>query len=60
LPSSLVLFRLLAEQGDQAQLVVGLPRPRNHHDAHAWLELDGVQLGPAPTVERHDELARYG
>lgn len=57
--TALVLFRLLREQGDSAELVIGLPpRPKNK-DAHAWVELDGIDVGPPPGRSQHEELVRY-
>jgi hypothetical protein len=58
--TALILYRLLREQGDQAQLVIGLPRGSRTKDAHAWIELGGVDVGPPPGRGHHLELARYG
>jgi hypothetical protein len=58
--ASLVLFRLLQEQGDRPELVIGLPREPKDKDAHAWVEIDGVDVGPPPGGYRHEELTRYG
>lgn len=58
--TSLVLYRLLLEQGDRPQLVIGLPREPRDKDAHAWIELDGRDVGPPPGKSHHQELARYG
>ncbi|HEV8338894.1 MAG TPA: lasso peptide biosynthesis B2 protein [bacterium] len=60
LVKSLVLFRLLREQGDPAELVIGLPPDAKDHIAHAWVELDGTDLGPAPGRGRHVAIARFG
>lgn len=60
LVSSLVLFRLLREQGDPAQLVIGLPPASKTHEAHAWIEIDGRDIGPPPGRGGHAELARFG
>jgi hypothetical protein len=57
--TSLVLFRLLKAQGDPAELVIGLPREPRDKDAHAWIEIDGVDVGPPPGKGLHEELARY-
>jgi hypothetical protein len=59
LVSSLVLFRLLREQGDAAELVVGLPLAGESPDAHAWVEIRGVDVGPPPGRSGHDEMARF-
>ena len=56
---SLVLFRLLHEQGDDAELVIGLPERPTSHEAHAWVELDKRDVGPPPGRGRHSEMARY-
>jgi hypothetical protein len=58
LANALVLYRLLREQGDHAELVIGLPVEAFTHEAHAWVELDGQDLGPFPG-HRHTPLARF-
>jgi Transglutaminase-like superfamily len=58
--TSLVLFRLLREQGVEAEIVIGLPREPKDKDAHAWIEIDGRDVGPPPGRAQHVELARYG
>ena len=57
---ALVLFSFLREQGDRAELVIGLDREPVSKDAHAWVELDGVDVGPPPGRGPHAELLRYG
>jgi hypothetical protein len=57
--SALVLYRLLREQGDEAVLVIGLPAEARDHKAHAWVELDGRDVGPPPGKGRHAEFAHY-
>jgi hypothetical protein len=59
LVNSLVLFRLLREQGDRAELVIGLPESSPSKDAHAWVELDGREVGPPPGRAGHSQLARF-
>ena len=59
LVASVVLFRLLREQGDDVQVVIGLPDVATSKDAHAWVELDGVDLGPPPGRGRHEPMARF-
>jgi hypothetical protein len=59
LVNSLVLFRLLREQGDHAELVIGLPESPTSKDAHAWVELDGREVGPPPGRAGHSQLARF-
>lgn len=56
---SLVLYRLLAAQGERPHLVIGLPVDAIDHTAHAWVELAGRDVGPAPGRGGHVELARY-
>lgn len=56
---SLVLYRLLRSQGRPADLVIGLRRLSPTSDAHAWVELDGIDVGPLPGRGRHAELARF-
>ena len=60
LVNALVLFRLLRAQGDPAELVIGLPRDPRDHEAHAWVEVERVDVGPPPGKGSHEELARYG
>ena len=60
LPGALVLFRLLVEQGDRPQILIGLREDARDQNAHAWVELDGASLGPSPGDRHHIELARYG
>jgi hypothetical protein len=56
---SLVLFRLLREQGDEAELVIGLPERPTSQEAHAWVELDRRDVGPPPGRAGHFEMARF-
>jgi hypothetical protein len=58
--TSLVLYRLLVEQGDRPEVVIGLPREPRDKDAHAWIEIGGRDVGPPPGRSRHQVLARYG
>jgi hypothetical protein len=58
--TSLVLYRLLLEQGDHPEVVIGLPREPRDKDAHAWIEIGGKDVGPPPGRSRHEVLARYG
>jgi hypothetical protein len=57
---SLVHFRMLVRQGTKAQLVVGLPSEPANHDAHAWVEVGGKDVGPPPGRLGHKEMVRYG
>jgi hypothetical protein len=56
---ALVLCHLLSRQGVSPELVIGLPEVPSGPDAHAWVELDGVDIGPPPGSAGHVELARY-
>jgi hypothetical protein len=58
--NALVLYRLLREQGDAAELVVGLPPSAANEEAHAWVELSGSDVGPPPGRAGHEPLARFG
>jgi hypothetical protein len=60
LTSALVLFSLLREQGDEAELVIGLPAEPVDHEAHAWVELDGIDVGPPPGRGQCTAMARFG
>jgi transglutaminase superfamily protein len=60
LTSSLVLYGLLREQGEPAQLVIGLPQTPREKAAHAWVEVNGIDVGPPPGRSNYVELARYG
>jgi len=59
LVNSLVLFRLLREQSEHPELVIGLPERPTSKDAHAWVELDGREVGPPPGRAGHSQLARF-
>jgi hypothetical protein len=56
---AVVLFTLLRDRGEAVELVIGLPRVAYSKDAHAWVELDGVDVGPPPGQGSHEELVRY-
>lgn len=56
---ALVLYRLLREQGEPAELVIGLPPEARDHAAHAWVELGGRDVGPPPGRGRHAAMARF-
>jgi len=58
--ASLVLYGLLRESGVRAKLVIGLAQDARSKDAHAWVEVDSVDVGPAPGGAGHLALARYG
>ena len=59
LTSSLVLYRLLREQGDAAEVVIGLPAEARDHAAHAWVELGARDVGPPPGRGGHAPIARF-
>lgn len=56
---SLVLYQLLRAQGDPAELVIGLTERPDSPDAHAWIELEGRDIGPWPGRGQHLEMARF-
>jgi len=56
---ALVLYRLLRAQGDAPILVIGLHSTRPSREAHAWVELNGRDIGPAPGANGHRALVRY-
>jgi hypothetical protein len=60
LVAAMVAFRLLRVEGHPVELVIGLPEQPQDKEAHAWLELDGIDIGPPPGRGSHVELARYG
>jgi hypothetical protein len=60
LTMALVHYRLLREQGDAAELVIGLEGSPRSADAHAWVEIGGIDVGPPPGRGTHRELLRYG
>lgn len=57
---ALVLFRHLRRQGTDAELVIGLAPEARNHEAHAWVEVEGEDVGPPPGRLGHSALARYG
>jgi hypothetical protein len=57
--TALVLYRLLHEQGDDAVLVIGLLPQAADHTAHAWVELNGRDIGPPPGKGPHAEIAHF-
>lgn len=59
LVSSLVAFRLLREQGVDAELVIGLPDRARTKDAHSWVEVHRKDVGPPPGRGTRIELVRY-
>lgn len=60
LVNSLVLFRLLTRQGEPAELVVGLAPESTSHEAHAWVELEGADVGPVPGRGPCVAIAQFG
>ena len=60
LPVALVHYRLLIEQGLPAELVIGMPDRAEHFSTHAWVEIDGIDVGPPPGRGGRVPLARYG
>jgi hypothetical protein len=51
---------MLREQGTPAELVIGLAADARDHLAHAWIEVDGIDVGPPPGRYGHSPIARYG
>lgn len=58
--ASLVLYRLLREQGAAVEVVIGLPAGSVDRKAHAWIELNGADVGPPPGRGAHIPFARFG
>lgn len=58
LVTSLVLYRLLREEGYLPELVIGLPDEARSPVAHAWVEIAGQDVGPPPGRGNHRELMR--
>jgi len=58
LVTSLVLYRLLREEGYEPELVIGLPDEASSPMAHAWVEVAGQDVGPPPGRGDHRELMR--
>jgi hypothetical protein len=58
--ASLVLYDMVRGDDERAELVIGLPASPTDKDAHAWIEIDGVDVGPPPGRGTHEALARYG
>lgn len=59
LPRALVLYSMAVEQGHPARLMIGLPENRDGIGAHAWVEIDGIEVGPSPGRDGHEVLATY-
>ena len=53
------MYGMLREDGVAAELVIGLPSSPASQVAHAWVEIDGRDVGPPPGRSQHEELARY-
>jgi hypothetical protein len=52
---SLVGWKLLAENGIQADLVFGIRKDQQKLEAHAWLEMNGQVLNDSPNIIRNYE-----
>jgi hypothetical protein len=59
LVTSLVLYRLLMEEGYQPELVIGILPEAPSPMAHAWIEIGGQDVGPPPGEGHHRELMRF-
>ncbi|HEU5208097.1 MAG TPA: lasso peptide biosynthesis B2 protein [Longimicrobiales bacterium] len=57
--TSLVLYRLLREDGYTPELVIGMPEVPDSPMAHAWVEIRGIDVGPPPGKGAHLELLRF-
>ena len=57
--TSLVLYRLMIEQNDMPQLVIGMPETPTSTKAHSWIEYRGHDIGPPPGRGAQIELVRY-
>ena len=56
---ALVLHRLLVRQGTDASVVIGLPAEADGIRTHAWVEIDGRDVGPLPGRAGHEPMATY-
>jgi len=56
---AMVLYRLLAENGNDPVLVIGIGDSALSKDAHAWVELDGREMGPWPGSGGMPRLASF-
>jgi hypothetical protein len=59
LPRALVLYSLLADDGQDPTLVIGVLETSAIPDAHAWVEIHGVDVGPPPGRSGHSAMASY-
>ncbi len=59
LPRALVFYSMLVEEGHDARIAIGLPEVSPSIDAHAWVEVDGVDVGPSPGRDGHVPMVRY-
>lgn len=59
LHTSFVHFALLRSLGEDPEIVIGLGERPATKDAHAWIEIEGDDVGPPPGRGQHIELARY-
>ena len=57
---ALTLYRMVRRRGEAAELVIGLPDRPLDKDAHAWVEIDGRDVGPPPGRTHHEAIVRYG
>jgi hypothetical protein len=56
---ALIHMSLLNDNGIRGEVVIGLPDQAPSPRAHAWIEVDGIDIGPPPGRHGHEEMARY-
>lgn len=59
LTMALVHYSLLRDLEVAGDLVIGLPAQPTNPRAHAWVEIEGVDIGPPPGRHGHEEMARF-
>ena len=59
LPRALVMYSLVVEQDQNPRLMVGIPEAGDSNRAHAWVEIDGVDVGPSPGRAGHQPMVAY-
>lgn len=59
LPRALVLYSMLIEEGHEARIAIGLPEVSTTIRAHAWVEVEGIDVGPSPGRDGHAPMVLY-